>query len=95
MLVLVLVLVPPAGKVADGWRYGLPCVTTPIGAEGMVAPGTELAWGGQPRPPPPPSPEAVSHPYKNTVPWHGVRCLYASRMAQKFGTSFLGKTRIR
>lgn len=31
------------GKIADGWWSGLPCVTTPIGAEGMQS---VTDWGG-------------------------------------------------
>ncbi len=31
------------GKIADGFRYGLPCITTPVGAEGMAK---NLPWGG-------------------------------------------------
>jgi len=33
------------GKIADGWRYGVPCVTTPIGAEGMAT--HKDWWGGE------------------------------------------------
>jgi hypothetical protein len=32
------------GKILDGWSVGTPCVTTPIGAEGMT---DGLAWGGK------------------------------------------------
>lgn len=31
------------GKIADGFRLGLPCITTPIGAEGMA---DKMPWGG-------------------------------------------------
>jgi len=31
------------GKIADGFIYGTPCITTPIGAEGMAE---NLPWGG-------------------------------------------------
>jgi hypothetical protein len=33
------------GKILDGWAGGAPCVTTPIGAEGMGFPAAE--WGGR------------------------------------------------
>jgi Glycosyl transferases group 1 len=31
------------GKIADGFQYGLPCITTPVGAEGMAE---NHPWGG-------------------------------------------------
>lgn len=38
------------GKIIDSWGYGLPVVTTPIGAEGMMMTDTEASnendWGG-------------------------------------------------
>ena len=45
------------GKIVDSWLHGMPVVTTPIGAEGMFAEGTDLhqsmtPFGGHaPRPP--------------------------------------------
>jgi hypothetical protein len=32
------------GKIVDAWANGLPVVTTPVGAEGMV-PGLDAMWG--------------------------------------------------
>lgn len=34
------------GKITDGWWSGLPCVTTPIGAEGMQSSSSTDGWGG-------------------------------------------------
>ena len=34
------------GKIVDAWMHGLPVVTTPIGAEGMVGRGGVDSWGG-------------------------------------------------
>lgn len=34
------------GKIVDGWKYGVPVVTTPIGAEGMKPIDFHESWGG-------------------------------------------------
>jgi hypothetical protein len=63
------------GKIVDGWRYGLPAVTTSVGAEGMSdhQDAPDALWGGLLADDPQGFADAAVRLYTDNVLWEGAR----------------------